>query len=254
MPELGETLRALALFNVSVANSALLAVVRKYEKTGLMRQKDVVAACRAIENFHFQFTALRNSGSTGGTRGRYNRFAVELEDASSREAVQTAVQSFKVRLAGSLPTSDEAKEAFAQLFYAPKARLTNAEKRRSRKHFLAYVLLRFAQHEKALTLGQDLIAWTIEHIRPQSQAASGVESPEYSIGNLTLLTSGANVDLGDSNLAEKRAGLKARVPWKDALLSEWLEDDAKSEVLPGDIVFRAKALADLALDTVWAIQ
>lgn len=254
IPEVGETIKALALFNVSVANSALLAVVRKYDKTGLMRQKDVIAACRVIENFHFQFTALTNSGSTGGTRGRYNRFAVELENAPSRDAVQKAIQTFKVRLGGSLPAATEAKDAFAELFYAPNAKLNNAQKRRSRKQFVAYVLLRFAQHDKILTLGQDLNGWTIEHVKPQSQASGNVGSPEYSIGNLTLLTSSANGDLGDGNLAEKRTGLKACAPWKDVDLSKWLEDDAKDEVLPRDITTRAKALADLAVETVWAVQ
>ena len=254
VPEVGDTLRALALFNVSVANSALLAIVRKYEKTGLMRKKDLVDACRAIENFHFQFTALKNSGSTGGTRGRYNRFAVELEDAPSKAAVQASIQSFKTRLASSLPAAGDAKEAFARLFYAPKARLTNAQKRRSRRHFISYVLLRLAQVNNALPLGQDLTSWTIEHIRPQSLASGGVRDAEYSIGNLALLTSGANGDLGDGRLSEKREGLKAYVPWKDAQLSAWLEDDTKTELLPTDIETRAELLADFAVDSAWAIS
>jgi len=254
MPEVGDTLRALALFNVSVANSALLAIARKYEKTALMTKKDVVEACQAIENFHFQFTALKNSGSTGGTRGRYNRFAVELEEASSKQAVRVALKSFKGRLSGSLPAASEAKEAFIGLFYAPRSRLTNAQKRRSRKHFISYILIRFAQDNKALPLGQDLTAWTIEHIRPQSQASGEVGNPEYSIGNLALLTSGANGDLGDGDLTEKRAGLKAYVPWKDGELSRWLDDDTKKELLSGDITTRAKSLADLAVDSVWAIH
>ncbi len=254
IPEVAETIRALALFNVSVANSAILAVVRKYEETASMRKKDVVAACRAIENFHFQFTALKNSGSTGGTRGRYNRFAVELEEAPSAQAVQNAIVSFQVRLEGSLPTPNEAKEAFAQLFYAPDARLNNAQKRRSRKQFIAYVLLRFAQHYKTLTLGQDLTAWTIEHIRPQSSASGEVGCPEYSVGNLTLLTSAANGDLGGGDLAAKRHGLRSFVPWMDADLSAWIENEKKTEVAPGDITARAKALAHLAVDDVWAIR
>ena len=254
IPEVAETIRALALFNVSVANSAILAVVRKYEKSGVMRQKDVVAACRAIENFHFQFTALKNSGSTGGTRGRYNRFAVELEEALSKQTVQEVIESFRLRLDGSLPDSKETKEAFAKLFYAPKARLTNAQKRRSRKQFIAYILLRFAQHYKTLTLGQDLTAWTIEHIRPQSHASAEVVSSEYSIGNLTLLTSAANGDLGNGDLAAKRSGLKTFVPWKDPHLSEWVGNNEMNEVLPEDITSRAAALADLALDTVWSIK
>lgn len=254
VPEVGDTLRALALFNVSVANSALLAIVRKYEQTAFLQKKDLIEACRAIENFHFQFTALTNSGSTGGTRGRYNRFAVDLENATSKSAVQASIRTFKVRLAGSLPAGSEAKEAFADLFYAPKARLTNAQKNRSRKLFIAYVLLRFAQVNKVLPSGQDLAAWTIEHIRPQSRASGGVKDVEYSIGNLTLLTSGANGDLGDGDLGEKRSRLKTYAPWQDSVLQEWLEDDSKDELLPSDINARAQVLANLAIDSAWAIS
>ncbi|QXT63745.1 DUF262 domain-containing protein [Tessaracoccus palaemonis] len=254
IPEVVEAIRALALFNVSVANSAILAVVRKYEKSGLMRKQDVIAACRAIESFHFQFTALTNSGSTGGTRGRYNRFAVELEEASSRQAVQGAIKSFQEKLEGSLPSPEEARASFEQLFYAPKVRLNNAQKRRSRKQFLSYVLLRLAQHHKTLPLGQDLSVWTIEHIRPQKLASAEVESPEYSIGNLALLTDAANNDLGDGDLAAKRAGLNRFVLWKDDQLSKWIDDNEKSEVQVRDIALRAKLLAVLAVDAVWSIR
>lgn len=253
--EVGDTLRALALFNVSVANSAILAIVRKYEETSVLQQKDLVEACRAIENFHFQFTALTNSGSTGGTRGRYNRFAVELENASSKPAIQAAIQSFKKRLAGSLPTESDAKKAFNALFYAPNSkRLTKAQKHRSRKLFIAYVLLRFAQVNKVLPAGQELAAWTVEHIRPQSQSSGEIQSAEYSIGNLTLLTSAANGDLGDGDLSKKRSGLKDYALWLDAALSAWVGDDTKDELLPADISTRARLLANLAIDSTWAIN
>lgn len=180
---------------MSVANSALLALVRKYEKTALM-----------------------------------------------------------AKLASSLPDAGEVKEAFAELFYAPKSRPTNAQKRRSRKHFTSYVLLRFAQEANALPLAQDLTPWRIEHVRPQSLSSGEVSSPEYSIGNLTLLTSGANGELDDGDLAAKRAVLKAYVPWEDVELTRWTEDDTKAEATSIDIAKRAEVLADLAVDTAWAIS
>lgn len=254
VPEVGDTLRALALFNVSVANSAILATVRKYEQTGLLKKYELIEVCRCIENFHFQFTALKNSSSTGGTRGRYNRFAVELEEATSKAKIKSSILAFKAKLANSLPNHSEAKSAFAGLFYAPKVRLNNAQKRRSRKPFIAYILLRFAQEFKALPLGQELTAWTIEHIRPQSNASGQVLDAEYSIGNLVLLTAEGNVELADGDLAAKRAGLKGYVPWLDQLLTVWLDDVGKSELLSADIEDRAAALAKTAVDTVWAIK
>lgn len=254
IPELGDTFRALALFKVSVANSALLALVRKYENSTLLKRKYLIDACKAIENFHFQFTALKNSGSTGGTRGRYNRFAVELEAASTENAVQSAVASFKAKLIKSLPDADEVKDAFSKLFYAPNSRLTDTQKLRSRKSFISYILLRFAQEAKALPPGQDLTSWTIEHIRPQSRAVGNVDSPEYSIGNLALLTKEANGVLGDGDLAAKRKGLNTYVPWKDAELSRWIEDDEKTEVSAEEIIARAKALGARAVGSIWAIH
>lgn len=253
--EVVETFRALALFNVSVANSALLAIVRKYEKQPkkLMVKRDLVAACRAIESFHFQFTALTASGSTGGTRGRYNRFAVELEEAGSRADVASAIKAFQERLQGSLPTEVEAKEAFASLFYAPKARLRNAEKRRSRKIFITYILLRFAQYHKALTLDQGLSDWTIEHIRPQSLASGKVTDVEYSIGNLALLTDGANGELADGTFGDKRAGLAEYMVWKDAEIDGWLRNQGLTVLEASQIRDRARKMADLAVDSVWSI-
>lgn len=251
--EVSDTLRALALFNVSVANSAVLAAVRKYEKTQLMTKGELIEACRAIENFHFQFTALTNSGSTGGTRGRYNRFAVDLEQATSRKAVQAIVAALKSKLAGSLPADSEAKAAFAALFYAPKVRLTAAQKPRSRKHFIAYVLLRYAQEFNALPSGQDLTAWTIEHIRPQAEASNHVQDAEFSIGNLVLLTDSANGELKDGDLNSKRVGLRRYVPYVDETLAGWLDESDKSEVNAEDIKKRALAMAAIAVDTVWAV-
>lgn len=254
IPEIGDAFRALALFNVSVANSALLALVRTYETTGLLKKKDLIAACRAIENFHFQFTALKNSGSTGGTRGRYNRFAVELETAYSQAAVRQAIGSFKTKLKKSLPAPSEAEDAFAKLFYAPRSTLTNAQKRRSRKHFISYILLRIAQFAETLPPAQDLASWSIEHIRPQSKASEGLHSPEYSVGNLALLTSECNTGLGDGDLDSKRAGLERCAPWIDPELRGWIQDQSMTEVDATAIKKRARELASHAVRTVWAIN
>lgn len=251
--EVAETIRALNIFKVSVANSAILAVVRKYNSSSLMQRKQLIEVCRAIENFHFQFTALLNSGSTGGTRSRYNRFAVDLENSKSKQDVKKSITIFTEKLKDSLPNSDDAKEAVARIFYAPKAKLTNAQKNRSKRSLVAYVLIRFAQHSKTLPLDQDLTSWTIEHIRPQKMALGSISSPEYSIGNLTLLTKEANGELGDGDLSDKRSGLRKWAVWKDLELEKWIKDETKAEVLPGDIAIRSKKLAELAIEKVWPI-
>src|SRR5690606_5780694 len=108
--EFVDSVRALAIFNVSVANSTIFAIARKYAESKLVRRSQLIEVLRLVENFHFQFTALTNSGSTGGTRSRYNRFAVRLEEATSRQGVSDAIDDLRTKLRGSLPASDRSRK------------------------------------------------------------------------------------------------------------------------------------------------
>ncbi|MEU7082949.1 DUF262 domain-containing protein [Streptomyces achromogenes] len=250
VPEFVDSVRALAIFNVSVANSTILAVARKFRETRLIKQAQVTEVLRLVESFHFQYTALTNSGSTGGTRGRYNRFAVRLEEATTVSDVALAIQDLKEKLRASLPDRARAHQAFCSLFYAPSLQLTQAQKSRSRKIFIAYVLMSFAKLEGLLPAGQNLTTWSIEHIKPQATASANYRDPVYSIGNLTLLTTRLNSSLGDAPLSSKAAALKKGRAYFDSELAKWKES---ATVYPSDaqIEARARFLADDALDRVW---
>lgn len=247
-----DSLRALAIFNVSVANSTTMAIARKYQETKIVKEAQLIDVMRLVENFHFQFTSLTNAGSTGGTRGRYNRFAVRLEKAMTKAEVVDAIADFGDKLRASLPARTAAEKAFEELFYAPGLRLTQAQKIRGRKIFISYVLMSFAKRKGLLPPGQSLSSWSIEHIKPQSFATEDYRDPTYSIGNLTLLTEALNSSLGDSDLQAKMAALRKGSAYFDADLESW----ASSGVLvpSGDqIVRRSSALAAEALDSVWSL-
>ncbi|MGW1172330.1 DUF262 domain-containing protein [Kitasatospora sp. NPDC002543] len=250
VPEFVDSVRALAIFNVSVANSTILAVARKYRETRLIKQAQVIEVLRLVESFHFQYTALTNSGSTGGTRSRYNRFAVRLEGASSAKDVAAAIEDLKVKLRSSLPARARAHQAFCSLFYAPTLQLNQAQKPRSRKIFIAYVLMSFAKREGLLPAGQNLATWSIEHIKPQSMASPEYSNPVYSIGNLTLLTGRLNSSLGDAPFSVKAEAFKKGRAYFDSELAEW-EVGAVDAPSDSQIEARSKFLADEALDRVW---
>jgi hypothetical protein len=239
VPEFVDSVRALALFNVSVANSTILAVARKFRETGLIKQAQLVEVLRLVEAFHFQYTALTNSGSTGGTRSRYNRFAVRLEGARSAADVGAAIEDLKAKLGTSLPDHARSYKAFCSLFYAPSLPLNQA-------------LMSFAKLEGLLPAGQNLATWSIEHIKPQSMASTNHLDPVYSIGNLTLLTTRLNSSLGDAPLSSKAGALKKGRAFFDAELAKW---EASSEDYPSDaeIEARARFLAGDALDRVWKL-
>ena len=252
VPEFVDSVRALAIFNVSVANSTVLAIARKYQETRLVKQAQLIEVMRLVENFHFQFTALTNSGSTGGTRGRYNRFAVRLEAANSNAEVAEAIADLKAKLRASLPARERTDKAFRQLFYAPSLQLTQAQKIRARKMFVAYVLMAFAKAEKLIPAGQNLASWSIEHIKPQAMGSYDYQDLVYSIGNLTLLTSALNSALGNAPLSKKIAALRMGSAYFDAELESWAHGGA---TVPSDaqISKRSGLLASDALDRVWCL-
>ncbi|MCU7703243.1 DUF262 domain-containing protein [Streptomyces albidoflavus] len=252
IPEFVDSVRALAIFNVSVANSTVLAVARKFRETRLIKQAQVVEVLRLVESFHFQYTALTNSGSTGGTRGRYNRFAVRLEGATSARDVAVAIEDLKEKLRASLPDRARAHQAFCSLFYAPSLQLNQAQKLRARKIFIAYVLMSFAKLERLLPAGQNLTTWSIEHIKPQSTALDDYRDPTYSIGNLTLLTDRLNSSLGDAPLSSKVKELKKGRAYFDSELTAW-EASGVDSPTNAQIEARSRFLANDALDRVWKL-
>ncbi|MFG3504344.1 DUF262 domain-containing protein [Streptomyces sp. NPDC047821] len=252
VPEFVDSVRALAIFNVSVANSTVLAVARKFRETRLIKQAQVVEVLRLVESFHFQYTALTNSGSTGGTRGRYNRFAVRLEGAKSAREVAAAIEDLKEKLRASLPDRARAHQAFCSLFYAPSLQLNQAQKLRARKIFIAYVLMSFAKLERLLPAGQNLTTWSIEHIKSQSTASADYRDPVYSIGNLTLLTDRLNSSLGDAPLSSKVKELKKGRAYFDSELAAW-EASGVDSPTDAQIEARSRFLANDALDRVWKL-
>lgn len=253
VPEFVDSIRALAVFGVSVANSTIFAIARKYEESTLVKVADLIEVLSLVEKFHFQFTALTNSGSTGGTRARYNRFAVRLEAATSRDEVKNAIADLRIKLQASLPSQDLARKAFRDLFYAPKVKLTQAQKFRARKNFVTYVLLSFARDAKLLPAGQDFASWTIEHVKPQSEGTTDCHDPVYAIGNLMLLTKEFNVDQGNCSQAAKLGALRKANVYVDPDLDSWGDTGLE---FPSDAQIDARShhLAEEALGRVWSLN
>ncbi|OBK18605.1 DUF262 domain-containing protein [Mycobacterium asiaticum] len=253
IPEVQDSIRALQVFNVSVANSAVIALIRKYNETLLISEKQLKRSMAAIENFHFQFTAMANSGSTGGTRGRYNRFSVILADAGTKQGVSLAIDDFIARLQGSLPARSLVQTAFLKLAYAPQLTLTAAQRARGSTSLIRYVLITTAKRLGNLPPAQDSSSWTIEHIVPQSAASDSFDDPVYSIGNLALLSQITNSGSGNAPFAAKMPHLASSGFPRDPVLTDWLQRDATFQPSNEDIAERSQALAELALDSIWTV-
>lgn len=196
--------------------------------------------------------ALAQSSSTGGTRGRYNRFAVLIESASTKAEVSQAISELKEKLRHSTPEATVVKNAFQSLFYAPKLNVRKAQKPRSRKIFITYVLMKIASVSLSITPNQDLNRWSIEHIKPQRLAEGDYNDPIYSIGNLCLLNEALNSKIGDGDFNVKSGHIVEGSPYLDPQLREWVESNIQS-ISEEQILDRSKSLAELAIERVWTI-
>lgn len=251
--EFVDSVRALAIFGVSVAHSTILAIARKYRTTTLVSQKQLIHVGKLVENFHFQYNALTNSGSTGGTRTRYNRFAVQLEQARTKAEVNDAIVDLQRKLKESLPSRERTTEAFRSQFYAPKLGLNRAQRKQASTLRMAYVLMAFSKHHKLLPAGQNLRTWSIDHITPQSKGPEDHRDPVYSIGNLALISPSINSELNDKPLSVKLPILKRGHAYFDEELEAWYVDDVTVPTAL-QIANRARLLADEAVDAIWSIR
>lgn len=257
LPKVVDSIRALKIFNVSVANSALLAAIRKFHQ-GKMRERDLQRLTRTLEHYHFHYNALGAVGSNGGMRKRYNRLANAIFEAKTKKRCQELVDDLISALRSSATEKgllDRTKVNFSQLFYSGE-KLTSKDRATGRASLIQYVLMKLAQDISDFHCGQafNTADFSIEHIKPKSTCdeKSSNDCPEYSLGNLTILKKDKNNKQGDCSFAEKRATLRKANLLDDCLLS-WLDDETKEEVTADDINQRASLLREYAFTRVWTL-
>src|SRR5690606_33814512 len=73
--EVSDSLYALQLFKLSQPTPATMSLVRSY-KSKIIKYKKLRDALSAIEKFHFVFTAITSSRSSGGISAMYSSFAI----------------------------------------------------------------------------------------------------------------------------------------------------------------------------------
>lgn len=193
--EVSRSLAAMQLFKLSQPIPATLSLVRAYKnrKIKLARLKD---ALLAIEKFHFQFTAITSSRSSGGISAMYSSFGQRLFLCSTTKEAADEIDAFKQKLRERVPSLEEFAVAFREVSY------TNANSKQ--RNLVRYILRKFAEHYK-FGFPSDFDDLTIEHLHPQSKIDSTWEEQVVgSIGNLIFLDGEMNGKLDNKSFEEKR--------------------------------------------------
>lgn len=187
-----KSLESFLSFRVRQPIPMILAVMQSYKLRNISK-KETERVLRAIELFHFSFTALTSQRSSGGISHMYALHARELTHAKTPADRKTAIDNLIGKLVARLPKKNEFDAGFKKLKYSdeyPKD-----------KRVIQYVLRKiFEMENPSVTIDAQLM--TIEHIEPQSSKSIGPQSVAE-IGNLWLLSAEQNNKLGNSPVAKK---------------------------------------------------
>lgn len=234
------SLDALTLFRVKQPVPIVLSVMREYH-AGRIKLKHAGHMLRAIENFHFIFTAIASQRSSGGISFMYALHGRQLLGATNIQAKIAGLTELRVKLQSKLPSFQEFDASFRQLAYS--------EDFTKQKKLVQYVLAKVCEY---LSDGVvvDYEQMTIEHLasqRPRSGVAI-VDTDVASIGNLVLVNAKLNEKLANKTFREKKAILmKSHVPLDDVVknASDWTAKQIDE---------RAHHLSELAYKKIWAIR
>ncbi|MGE3488286.1 MAG: DUF262 domain-containing protein [Nitrospira sp.] len=236
---LKESLQALALFRVVQPVPMLLAILRAYgtAKTTLNQTKQVM---RAMEHFHFQFSAVTAQRTGGGTALMFALSARELDAAITKDNADKVLKAFVRKLRERLPTEAEFAAAFAEF------QLTDDNSRQ--RPLIRYLLSKLDSYlRKHGTPDYDTMS--IEHIGSQRpKAPEIVLSNVGKIGNLILVPETLNSDaLANKPFKKKKQLLKAEhVPMDHVLAKATKWNELKVQE-------RTAALASLIQTKVFSV-
>lgn len=198
--DVSRSLNALVLFKVSQPVPAILSLIRAYKQKQI-RLPALQRALEAIEKFHFMFTAVTSSRSSGGISAMYSSFGRKVYEAEGSQEIGVEINKFINKLRERIPTSDEFAASFQEIYF------TNSNSKQ--KNLVRYLLRKFAEADER-KYPVDFDELTIEHLFPQKNIGEqGWTSSDVGrLGNLILLDQKRNGELDTKDFAAKRAKLK----------------------------------------------
>ena len=237
--EVSRSLAALQLFKLSQPTPAVLSLVRAY-RNSVIKYSKLRDTLDAIEKFHFVFTAVTSSRSSGGISAMYSSLARKLYEAEDSHQASKEIQLLIVKLRDKRPSLDEFIVAFKEICF------TNTNSKQ--KNLVRYILRKFSEFYsyKYPVQADDL---TIEHIHPQSKSheTGWDENVVGMLGNLIFLDQKMNGQLDTKTFKEKLLLLEKKgysIPSFLGGKTSWVVSDVESHT---------ENMANVAYNNIWKI-
>jgi uncharacterized protein with ParB-like and HNH nuclease domain len=238
--QLRDTLSALQLMRLAQPMPFVLSIMRALDLKQISL-KDVRETLAAIENYHYQATAISTRSSSGGVSEMYASHARHLANARTKPARRQQLIDLVQKLKERAPVEDEFVDAF-------NSRLVFAEEYTRDKRLVQYTLAKLHSYSNP-TPPADFTKFTIEHVAPQSLIKTKADLAVYgSIGNLLYVDDPLNSRLSDKDFSAKKPILRRAKDNYD--LADVIGADRWSET---EIEERGKRLARLAYTKVWPL-
>jgi hypothetical protein len=237
---LADSLHAIhQVFKLSQPTPATLSLVRAYDSK-IISAKNLKDALVSIEKFHFVFTAVTNSRSSGGISAMYSSFAQKLYKCSDNASALKEIIALQSKLKLRIPSEEEFKVAFKEIQFS--------KGNTKQKALVRYILRKFADQQK-LAYQSDTDSLTIEHYYPQSKA-DNIWTIDIvgNIGNLFLLEPTYNSFIGDQLPAKKLAYFNSNA---SAAIPDFIKQN--TTWTPAAVALRAEEMSNLAYNTIWKI-
>lgn len=231
------SLDALNTFRVKQQLPMIMAVMRAYRIKHLTHSQ-TLDILRAIENFHFVFTAVTSQRSSGGISFMYALHARTLLAAADTNKKAKCLSELKTKLRDRKPTYAEFEDNFLRISY------TNSYTKQ--KKIVQYILAKIDGHHGRGT-AIDYQQMTIEHISSQNPKGSAASAKVGMLGNLILVDKKLNEELANKKFTDKLKILNKSRVWIDPALTE---ATSWGDV---EIVARSKALSKLAYNDIWKL-
>lgn len=227
------SLRAFPLFRLRQAAPFALALVSEYRRKN-MSLGNVAPYLKAIEHFHFKFTAVTSQRGAGGVALMYSRAARDLRKAANENEKRRVAKRLCDRFKDMQPPEAEFVLGFNEIYYSREFQ--------SQRPLVRYVLEQFHRHLNAAD-PVNYTAMTIEHL--MSEDASAPEELKACLGNLLFVSEEVNQKLKNKKFKDKKKILKDAGVKLDPVLAKAVE--WKKEAIERRLAY----MADLAYNKIW---
>lgn len=192
------SLEALQIFNIEVANSILISLLREYKLKNISLEY-CKKALKNIEKFHFINNAVAAQRSSG-LDTMYSKIAKDLFIADNRHNKHSVIDEMIKKLNLKLPKKNIFEEAF-------DTRLYFSDEKTKQKKLVQYALKKLEYHSQNYNI--DLKNISLEHIYPESPDLKKwkiLNNSELAINiaNIVLLDQSINSSIGNKPYLDKK--------------------------------------------------